>query len=82
MHYYDVFMSLFIGSGCQVAPPHVACSGIHDGANLDFYWNLFWVNPIPDAKTSVNLNINGTVMAFEGFGYHDQVSQRPMVPIQ
>lgn len=59
---------------CQTAPPHVACSGIHDGADLEFFWNLLWVNPIPDAVSRVKIEVNGTNIEFEGIGYHDKAS--------
>jgi hypothetical protein len=35
--------------------------------------NVGWANAIPDANSWVNLEIFGSKLKFEGYGYHDKV---------
>ncbi|KAE9389303.1 hypothetical protein BT96DRAFT_407319 [Gymnopus androsaceus JB14] len=56
-----------------IAPPHYPCSPAEIGANMKFLPHLGWDNAFPDAKTSVDLQVNGnTHVKFEdGIGYQD-----------
>ncbi|GME31463.1 uncharacterized protein LTHEOB_3012 [Neofusicoccum parvum] len=56
----------------SIAPAHGPCGPAVIGETLEFNWDLYWVNAIPDAQASVNLQINGTTLAFQGPGYHDK----------
>ena len=55
------------------SPAHVACGPKRDGASFDLTTNFGWANSVPDAVASVNVTVNGSVLAFTGSGYHDQV---------
>ncbi|EXK80216.1 hypothetical protein FOQG_15230 [Fusarium oxysporum f. sp. raphani 54005] len=56
----------------SVAPAHGPCSAAVSGAPLDISWDLFWVNPLPDAQVTVDMVVNGSAFAFQGIGYHDK----------
>jgi len=55
-----------------VAPPHYPCSPAEIGASMEFLPHFGWDNAFPDAKTTVDLKVNGTQVKFEdGIGYQD-----------
>ncbi|KAH8888945.1 hypothetical protein GQ53DRAFT_723713 [Thozetella sp. PMI_491] len=54
------------------APAHYPCDPNIPGADEMHLPRFFWSNAIPDADVTVNLTINGTVVNFEGIGYHDK----------
>ncbi|KAF7297282.1 hypothetical protein MIND_00961400 [Mycena indigotica] len=56
----------------SVAPAHLPCGADAPGQNLEVGPRIGWANAIPDANSSVRLNITGTVLAFDGLGYHDK----------
>ncbi|KUI73015.1 Hydroxyneurosporene dehydrogenase [Cytospora mali] len=56
----------------SVAPPHVKCGPAVEGASLADAEHILWINPVPDAVASVNIEVNGTSMSFKGSGYHDK----------
>ena len=41
-----------------------------------------WINTMPHAVAKVDLSINGNAWAFEGVGYHDQVSSTDSVLLE
>lgn len=55
------------------APAHVACGLNSPGASLQWTSTLGYCNPVPDADVSATLLINGSLLSFQGSGYHDQV---------
>ncbi|KAE9389298.1 hypothetical protein BT96DRAFT_1070787 [Gymnopus androsaceus JB14] len=56
----------------KVAPPHYPCSPAEIGASMEFMPHFGWANAFPDAKTNVDLKVNGTQVKFEdGVGYQD-----------
>ena len=57
----------------SISPPHVKCGPAVKGASLTDADDILWVNPVPDAWVSVDIEVNGTSIAFEGSGYHDKV---------
>ncbi|KAE9389299.1 hypothetical protein BT96DRAFT_1003393 [Gymnopus androsaceus JB14] len=55
-----------------VAPPHYPCSPTEIGASMEFVPHFGWDNAVPDAKTNVDLKVDGTQVKFEdGIGYQD-----------
>ena len=56
----------------QRAPAHYPCDPNVPGVNQLHLPRFFWTNAIPDADAAVNLDINGTRVAFGGIGYHDK----------
>ncbi|KAH8585308.1 hypothetical protein B0O99DRAFT_696652 [Bisporella sp. PMI_857] len=57
----------------SLGPSHVQCSESLPGAAYEFFPGLNWINNIPDAKSTVNLTINGTSIAFTGNSYEDKL---------
>jgi hypothetical protein len=57
----------------QRAPPHFACGLVEAGASEVILPHVGWVNTIPDARATVDIEINGTTLSFSGTGYHDKV---------
>ncbi|KAJ5716034.1 Tyrosinase family protein asqI [Penicillium malachiteum] len=49
------------------APAHVACGLSRPGASFEF-----WGNSKPDSYATVDMDINGTSLSFDGSGYHEQ----------
>ncbi|ROV98136.1 hypothetical protein VPNG_08589 [Cytospora leucostoma] len=56
----------------SIAPPHVKCGPAEEGASLTDAENILWINLVPDAVASVNIDVNGTLTSFKGSGYHDK----------
>ncbi|KAK8843317.1 hypothetical protein IAR55_006972 [Kwoniella newhampshirensis] len=56
----------------RTAPPHVACSETCPDARLDLFWNLYWMNPVPDAVAIVDIKVGSDRLAFTRNGYHDK----------
>ncbi|KAE9405479.1 hypothetical protein BT96DRAFT_324990 [Gymnopus androsaceus JB14] len=55
-----------------IAPPHYPCSPADIGASMEFLPHFGWANALPDAKTTVDLKVNGTEVKFkDGIGYQD-----------
>ncbi|KAF7373140.1 hypothetical protein MSAN_00521900 [Mycena sanguinolenta] len=54
------------------APPHYPCGPVSAGQTLEVGPGIGWANAIPDAVSVVDLNIDGTRLAFSGSGYHDK----------
>ena len=34
-----------------------------------------WINTVPDARATVEFEVNGTAHSFTGVGYHDKVGE-------
>ncbi|TKA81672.1 hypothetical protein B0A55_01332 [Friedmanniomyces simplex] len=56
----------------SVAPPHLPCGIPKPGETEQLMPHIGWVNAVPDAVASVDLQINGTALSFSGPGYHDK----------
>jgi len=56
----------------SIAPPHLPCGPKVVGATELLMPGVGWANAVPDAKATVNFNVNGTKLAFSGTGYHDK----------
>ncbi|KAK7055843.1 hypothetical protein R3P38DRAFT_1369637 [Favolaschia claudopus] len=56
----------------STAPAHLPCGAVVDGGTLQVGPHIGWANAVPDAASTVNLEINGTALVFEGSGYHDK----------
>lgn len=57
----------------QRAPPHFACGLVEPGASEEILPHVGWVNTVPDARATVDIEVNGTALSFSGTGYHDKV---------
>lgn len=57
----------------SLAPPHVKCGPAVEGASLADAEHILWMNLVPDAVASVDIKVNGTLVSFNGSGYHDKV---------
>ena len=57
----------------QRAPPHFSCGLVEPGASEVILPHVGWVNTVPDARATVEIEINGTALSFSGTGYHDKV---------
>lgn len=58
-----------------IAPAHYPCTGdvTTPGASEEVAPNLGWSNIVPAATSIVNLTILGSLIKFQGLGYHDKV---------
>ncbi|ROV93912.1 hypothetical protein VSDG_06284 [Cytospora chrysosperma] len=56
----------------SIAPPHVKCGPAVEGASLADAEHILWMNLVPDAVASVDIKVNGTLVSFNGSGYHDK----------
>jgi hypothetical protein len=63
----------------QITPSHSQCS-IQNNFSTSLglgEQGLGWVSVMPDAITSVDVDVNGTRLRFDGYGSHDKV--RPLL---
>ncbi|KAJ6008567.1 Hydroxyneurosporene synthase, partial [Penicillium canescens] len=62
------------------APPHLPC-GIHaEETTLKIAPHIGWVSLIPDAMAEADIEIQGSMLKFQGSGYHDKNwSDRPFL---
>ncbi|KAK7017398.1 hypothetical protein R3P38DRAFT_2987232 [Favolaschia claudopus] len=56
----------------QVAPAHLPCGPISTGQTMQVGPHIGWVNAVPDASSTVNIEIDGEKLSFKGLGYHDK----------
>ncbi|KAJ9262392.1 hypothetical protein DTO212C5_7947 [Paecilomyces variotii] len=58
----------------SIAPAHYPSGPVNDREkqSLQIAPHIGWTNAIPDSKGTVNFNIKGTDLQFEGSAYHDQ----------
>lgn len=58
----------------QIAPSHYPCElNGAIGANQNLIPGLYWSNAVPDAQTTINLQVRDTTVSFtDGVGYHDK----------
>ncbi|KIW85452.1 hypothetical protein Z517_00842 [Fonsecaea pedrosoi CBS 271.37] len=56
----------------SVAPAHFPCGPNEAGQTEELFPNIGWANAIPDAVGTVDLDLAGTKMSFNGPGYHDK----------
>lgn len=63
-------------SWLKIAPAHYPSGPVNDKEkqSLEIAPHIGWTNAIPDSKGTVNFNIKGADLQFEGSAYHDQVS--------
>lgn len=59
------------------APAHYPCGPAQAGQNMKVGPNIGWSNALPDAIASVDFDIDGSHLAFQGVGYHDKVGRNP-----
>lgn len=59
----------------------VACSLIEPGASEEIVRHVGWVDAMPDTRTTVEFEINGTTLSFAGVGYHDKARMRFLTAI-
>jgi hypothetical protein len=64
----------------QRAPPHFSCGLVEPGASEVILPHVGWVNTVPDARATVDIEINGTALSFSGTGYHDKVRDTRIRP--
>lgn len=58
----------------SIAPAHYPCGPAGPGVNMQSGPGIGWSNAVPDAIGEVDMEINGTSMAFTGIAYHDKAS--------
>jgi len=64
----------------SIAPPHLPCGPVTEGATERLMPHIGWANAVPDSAAEVHFNINGTDLSFTGPGYHDKNwSDQPFV---
>ncbi|KAH8706049.1 hypothetical protein BGW36DRAFT_272493, partial [Talaromyces proteolyticus] len=56
----------------SVAPGHYPCGPLEVGQNEEILPGIGWVNVVPDAQGTVNMTIDGKLLSFTGYGYHDK----------
>ncbi|KAK7008216.1 hypothetical protein R3P38DRAFT_3591328 [Favolaschia claudopus] len=56
----------------QVAPAHLPCGPISTGQTMQVGPHIGWANAVPDASSTVDLEIDGEKLVFKGLGYHDK----------
>ncbi|KAF7791461.1 hypothetical protein EIP86_002477 [Pleurotus ostreatoroseus] len=60
----------------STSPAHYPCAPATASPGQRLYLGstptIGWLNAMPDANATVNLNINGTSLQFSGAGYHDK----------
>ncbi|KAJ5560458.1 hypothetical protein N7513_002857 [Penicillium frequentans] len=52
--------------------PHLPCGIQKSTSTLEIVPNIGWANLVPDALASVDMNIQGSTLSFQGRGYHDK----------
>ncbi|KAJ7042170.1 hypothetical protein C8F04DRAFT_1030619 [Mycena alexandri] len=55
-----------------IAPAHYPCGPAEAGQNMQVGPGIGWSNAIPDAVSSIELTVGGTLLSFTGAGYHDK----------
>jgi len=61
----------------QLAPPHFACGLPGAGVSELVLPHIGWENAVPDVEATVELDVQGTRLAFTGYGYHDRAYEKP-----
>ncbi|KAJ6020409.1 Hydroxyneurosporene synthase [Penicillium herquei] len=73
----DIYGSLKLTSNLA---PHLPCGISSDVTTLEIEDDFGWANLIPDANATVDMNVKGTSLQFQGRGYHDKNwSNKPFI---
>lgn len=63
------------GTWKQGVTPHLPCGVQFETTTLEMAPHIGWANVMPDAVGSVDIDIQGSKLVFQGPAYHDKVSK-------
>jgi len=52
---------------------------VEAGASEVILPHVGWANAVPDARATVDIEVNGTAISFSGIGYHDKVRDSALI---